>query len=119
MGIMAELSPDGAIPPNAVVRLDDAGSRYVVDVDGKPVGFTRFTDRGEHRVFLHTEVDQGYSGQGLAGVLISGALTDVRSRHLRIISLCPFVSGYLRLHHDFDDIVDRPTPAQIAELTAP
>jgi len=106
-------------PTNSVVRLDLAGSRYVIEVDGKPAGFTSFADRDEHRVFVHAEIAEGHAGQGLGGVLVSNALADVRRRNLRVISLCPFVSGYLQRHHDFDDILDPATPALMAELGIP
>lgn len=101
-----------------VVELVSDEQRYVISVAGKRVGFARYTDAGGQRVFLHTEIDEEFSGRGLAGALISFALADVRGRHRRVVSLCPYVSRYLRRHREFDDIRDLATPRQIAELTS-
>jgi hypothetical protein len=90
----------------STVTLDAAGSRYVITVEGEEAGFAAFDDEGERRVFTHTEIDDAYAGRGLGGVLVAGALDDVRETGRRAVPVCPFVRSYVSRHHDYDDIVD-------------
>lgn len=92
--------------PVAVARED---GKFTVAVDGKTVGLAAFGDREGQRVFSHTEVDDAYGGRGLATVLVSEALAATRAEGLRIVAVCPMVAAYVKKHHEFDDIVDRPT----------
>ena len=96
--------------------------RYVISVDGRPAGFAAYVDRpggeggGQRRVFTHTEVDPAFEGQGLAGVLVAAALDDVRASGRRAVPVCPYVSAYVKRHPDYEDLVDRATPAILASL---
>lgn len=107
-------------PPSAaaqpVVDHDDSAHRYVIRVGGAPAGFTAYLDRGTERVFYHTALDDAFAGRGLGTVLIDRALRDTREAGRRIVPVCRFVTHYLSTHHGFDDIVDRPTPADLAWL---
>ncbi|MCC4908492.1 GNAT family N-acetyltransferase [Microbacterium sp. cx-59] len=86
-------------PTIQVVREDTEG-QYVIRVDGRDAGFTRFQpDRRGRLVFPHTQVDPAYAGQGLGSRLISAAMADVASRGETVVPLCPFVAKYLRGHH--------------------
>lgn len=84
--------------------------RYELRDGAAVIGFTQYRLGGGGRqvVFLHTEVDRAYSGQGLASKLARFALGDVRAGGRRIVPLCPYIASYLRKHPDFDDIVDWP-----------
>lgn len=92
----------------SVKEIADVGGRYELRIDGERVGISTYRDSGVRRVFLHTEIDADYAGQGLATELVEWALTDVRNTGKRIVARCPVVAAYLEKHHDFDDIVDRP-----------
>jgi uncharacterized protein len=94
----------------APVTVTAEADRFTVAVDGKVVGHTEFADRGGQRVFFHTQVDEAYGGRGLATALIGEALTATRAEGKRIVPVCPMVSVYVKKHHEFDDIVDKPTP---------
>lgn len=93
-----------------VVRRADADQRYEIHVDGRRAGLTAYRDRGAQRVFFHTEIDDAYAGQGLAGELVRGALDDVRASGKRIVPLCPYVAKFLKRHEEFGDITDPVTP---------
>jgi predicted GNAT family acetyltransferase len=82
--------------------------RYELRDGGAVIGFTRYRADGRQVVFVHTEVDEAYSGQGLASKLARSALQDVRASGRRIVPECPYIAAWLRKHHDFDDIVDWP-----------
>jgi predicted GNAT family acetyltransferase len=92
------------------VERRDSRHRYEILVDGKRAGLTAYRDRGEQRVFYHTEVDDAFAGQGLAAQLVHEALTDVRRSGKRIVPVCPYVAKYLTRHEEFNDITDPVTP---------
>ncbi|MET8615896.1 GNAT family N-acetyltransferase [Streptomyces misionensis] len=90
-----------------VVERADERHRYEILVDGELAGFTEYLDRGEtQRVFYHTEIGEAYAGQGLAGVLVEHALTDVRESGKRFVPVCPYVAKFLGKHEEFADIAD-------------
>lgn len=91
-----------------VVR--DAGDRYEIVVGDEVAGLTRYLDRGGQRIFFHTEVDDRFAGQGLAGLLVHGALDDTVAAGKRIVPICPYVARYLTKHHEHADSVDPVTP---------
>jgi predicted GNAT family acetyltransferase len=67
-------------------------------------------------VFYHTEVDPAFGGRGLATVLIGEALAATRADGLRIVAVCPMVAAYVKKNHEFDDVLDRPTPQILESL---
>lgn len=93
-----------------IVERVDAKQRYEILVDGKRAGLTAYRDRGEQRVFFHTEVDDAFAGQGLAAQLVRQALTDVRAAGKRVVPVCPYVAKLLKKHDEFADITDPVTP---------
>ncbi|GAA2779308.1 N-acetyltransferase [Streptomyces rameus] len=93
-----------------VVERIDARNRYEILVEGKRAGLTAYRDRGEQRVFFHTEIDDAFAGQGLASQLVQEALTDVRNSGKRIVPVCPYVAKFLTRHEEFGDLVDPVTP---------
>ena len=80
--------------------------QYTISVDGKKVGKAEFLDRGDKRVFTHTEVDKDYEGRGLATILIEQALQETRDAGLRIVPKCQMVAAYVKKHDEYSDIVD-------------
>ncbi len=68
------------------------------DKTGAPVAVTRNLDQ------FTVEVE------GKATVLIAEALRVTRTEGLRIVAVCPMVAAYVGRHHEFDDILDAPTP---------
>ena len=109
---MTELTDKTGAP----VQIARAGHTFTVEVEGQTVGLARFVERGDDRVFVHTEVEPAFGGRGLATMLIAQALAATRTDGRRIVALCPMVAAYLKKHHDFDDIVDRPTREIIDSL---
>ena len=84
--------------------------RYQIRVGEDTAGFTQFVDIRNQRIFFHTEIDERFSGQGLATTLIRTALADTVGRDLRIVPICEFVAGFLTKHDDFAAHVDPVTP---------
>ena len=96
------MTTDKTGAPTTVTAED---GQYTIAVDGKKVGKAEFLDRGDRRVFTHTEVDKEYEGRGLATILIGQALDDTRDAGKRIKALCPMVAAYLKKHDEYADIV--------------
>jgi len=96
------------------VRAEDG--KYTIAVEGTDVGFAEFGDRGNQRVFYHTEIDPAYGGRGLATILVETALNATRDDGKRIVPMCSMVVTVLKKHPEFDDITD-PITAEIEKWT--
>jgi predicted GNAT family acetyltransferase len=80
--------------------------QYTITVEGTKVGKAEFLDRGDKRVFTHTEVNKDYEGRGLATILIGQALKETRDAGLRIVAKCPMVADYVSKHDEYSDSTD-------------
>lgn len=90
----------------AVVRDDPDNHRYVVEKDDEVVGFAEYHLRGGRHFFVHTEVDDSHSGQGLGTILVKAALDDVRSAGGVVVPMCPLFAAYIKRHPEYEDLVD-------------
>ncbi|WP_373195352.1 GNAT family N-acetyltransferase, partial [Mycobacterium marinum] len=77
-----------------------------IAVEGKTVGLATYIDRGDQRVFDHTEVDPAFGGRGLATILVEEALQDARAAGKRIVPVCSMVVTVLDKHPEYDAITD-------------
>jgi predicted GNAT family acetyltransferase len=93
----------------ATVGAEDG--KYTIAVDGETVGLAAVADRGEQRVFYHTEVDERFGGRGLANILVQQALEATRADGKRVVATCPMVAAFINKHPEFTDITDPVTPA--------
>lgn len=83
--------------------------RYEIRDGEALAGFTQYRLPDDvHVDFVHTEVDDKYAGQGLAGGVVEFALADVRARGKRIIPHCAYVARWITQHPEYDDITDLP-----------
>ena len=107
---------------STTVRDNPQEHRYELVVAGRVAGVSAYVDRpggeggGQRRVFVHTEIDDNFEGQGLGTVLVKRALADVRASGRRAVAVCPFVAAYVKRHPEEADIVDRATPAILTSL---
>lgn len=81
---------------DTVVIDSPENSRYEIRVDGTTAGFAEYRLRGEILAVLHTEVDEAFQGQGLAGHLVRDMLADLRTRGLALHPYCPLVHRLVR-----------------------
>jgi len=88
-----------------VVREAPNRHRFEILVDGTLAGFTVYRATGDRYTFTHTEIDEAFGGRGLASVLISGTLDEMRSRGNSVLPQCPFVRRYISRHPDYLDLV--------------
>jgi uncharacterized protein len=99
---------------NLPVTHNEAAQRFELPVDGARAFLTyrRFPDR---ILLLHTEVPQPFEGHGLAAKLSRFALDFARANRLRVVSLCPYVSSFIRKHPEYQDLV---APDDLRKLLA-
>ena len=97
------MTTDKTGAPTTVTRGHD---KFTIAVDGQTVGVAVFADRGNQRIFIHTEVDENFGGRGLATILVKDALDATRAEGLRVVAVCPMVAGFLGKHPEFADITD-------------
>jgi predicted GNAT family acetyltransferase len=86
------------------VTNNEEAQRFETEVDGlrSLLTYRRFPGR---LVLNHTEVPPSLEGKGLAGKLASAALDFARAHQLRVVSLCPYVSAFLRKHAEYQDLL--------------
>ncbi len=84
--------------------------KYTIAVEGETVGFADFIDRGDERVFYHTEIDPAFGGRGLATILVEHALDAARADGKRIVPVCSMVETVIEKHPEFAEFTDPVTP---------
>ena len=60
---------------------------------------------------VHTEVRDGFEGQGIGSRLVRAVLEDLRERQIPVVPKCPFVIGWLQRHPEQHDVLFRPLEA--------
>ncbi len=88
-------------------RVEDARDRgrYEVTVDGELAGFAEYRRRDGSIEITHTEVDDAYEGQGLAGQLARAALDSARDRGLSVLPSCAYMADFIGKHPEYVDLV--------------
>ena len=87
------------------IQLDEAGSRFVADVDGK-VAELRYREHDPDTLdFHHTFVPADLRGGGVAGALAGFALDWARASGQKVMPSCPYVAAYVRRHPEYADLV--------------
>ncbi|WBL19192.1 GNAT family N-acetyltransferase [Citricoccus sp. NR2] len=105
----------------ATPQVIDQDDRFAVIVDDTRAGYTIYVDHEAadgtvERIFPHTTVQEEYAGQGLASVLVRGALEATIAAGARIVPVCPYVKGWIEKHPDFASHVVAPTPTHLQLL---
>lgn len=99
----------------------DQNDRYAVFIDDARAGYTLYVDHRAadgtvERIFPHTKILDEYAGQGLASVLVRGALEATVAAKARIVPVCPYVKGWIEKHPEFAPHVVTPTPTHLQRL---
>ncbi|MEU8610478.1 GNAT family N-acetyltransferase [Actinoplanes sp. NPDC048791] len=59
--------------------------------------------------YTHTKVDPQFEGQGVGSALAQAAMDDARGKGRTVVPICPFLSGWLDKHPEYEAIVARST----------
>ena len=54
---------------------------------------------------LHTEVPKEFEGKGIASAMVKKVLNLIKEKDMKLVSLCPFVSGYIKRHPEYKSLV--------------
>ena len=68
------------------------------------LAFAEYQIEADVITFTHTVVPASLQGMGVGSRLIEGALTDVRSRGLKVRPQCTFVAAYIARHNEWQDL---------------
>jgi uncharacterized protein len=100
------------VAENIQVENNEAAHRYEAHVDGRLAQIV-YEREGDRIAYLHTEVPEELEGRGIAGQMTKVALDEAREQGLTVVPLCPYVSGYIRRHPAYLDIVDEAYRARL------
>jgi predicted GNAT family acetyltransferase len=89
----------------ADVRNNREQSRYEIFLDGTRIGLMTYRVEADTVVTPHTEIDPRYEGRGLGGQLVQVALDEIRSEGRYVRPVCPFVSHFISMHPEYQDLV--------------
>jgi len=82
-------------------------TRYEAHEDGVLAGFAEYQLGTDLIVFTHTEVKPAAGRRGVGSAIVRFGLDDVRANlpQLKVLPLCPFVSGWIQRHPEYADLV--------------
>lgn len=87
-----------------VVDVPEA-KRYEARIDGALAGVAEYMRTPELIAFVHTEVDPAFEGRGVGGALVRRSLDDARAAGLAVLPVCPFYSGWIAKHPEYQDLM--------------
>jgi predicted GNAT family acetyltransferase len=80
-------------------------ARFEIVADGELAGFVQYHLRGDEIAFTHTQTDDRFRGQGIAGRLVQSSLDAAREQHLTVLPYCPFVKSWITAHREYADLI--------------
>ena len=87
------------------VTRNTAANRFELLRDGAAIGVLEYSFEGDATVLESIEVEEKYSGQGLAAQFTEAALGQLASGEESVIPTCPFVRGYMIKNPRWQDLV--------------
>jgi predicted GNAT family acetyltransferase len=79
------------------------------DEAGALAGVLTYQLTGAIIAYTHTKVEPAFEGQGAGSALVRAAMDDARAKNRTVVPICPFVSGWLEKHPEYDKLVARST----------
>lgn len=87
------------------VTVNEQDGSYEISVDGAAAGRIDFRRAGAVLTLIHTEVEDAYEGQGVAGDAVRAVLDRARAENVRVVNECAYVRGWVRRHPEYADLV--------------
>jgi predicted GNAT family acetyltransferase len=99
------MGPAAENGPNVEVVDAPEKERYEIHADGRLAGFVTYHRGDQVMTLVHTEIDDAFAGQGLAGRLVATVLDEIRAHGMTVRPKCPFVARYVGEHPEYADLV--------------
>jgi uncharacterized protein len=77
------------------------------EADGTLAGVLTYQLTGPIIAYTHTRVEPAYEHHGVGGVLARAVMEDAKAKRRTVVPICPFLSGWLDEHHDYDAMLAR------------
>lgn len=90
---------------NTDVTFNAEKERYEITVDGEFAGYVDAKDDGDVLRMPHTVVLEQFGGKGVAKILVTQALDDIRVRGRKIAPRCPYIVDFLEVNPTYGDLV--------------
>lgn len=87
-------------PVTTTVRDNPSKHRFEIHVDDQLAAFTEYRLNPGRITFTHTEIDEAFSGRGLARKLVIEELEEARCRGLAVLPICPYVRDVIARNTD-------------------
>jgi predicted GNAT family acetyltransferase len=90
------------------MQITDQGSkhRYELSIDGRMAGRIDYRLRDGNVIDLvHTEIEPGFEGRGLASKIAQFALDDARTHGRKVIATCEYIADYVGKHPEYRDLL--------------
>ncbi|GGR89003.1 N-acetyltransferase [Micromonospora fulviviridis] len=79
------------------------------DETGATAGVVTYQLTGNIIAYTHTEVAPEFEGRGVGSTLARAVMDHARANRRTVVPICPFLSGWLDKHPEYDGIVARST----------
>jgi len=86
------------------IRDNTSRNRFEMDA-GNDVAIVNYRLSPGVIMLTHTEVPEELEGQGLGSTIVRGVLQIVRTRGLKVVPACEFVSAFIRKNPEFQDLL--------------
>ena len=73
--------------------------------DEKNIGECSYSKSEKIWIIDHTEVDENYGGQGIAGQLVAEVVEQAREHQVKIMPLCPFAKKEFSRKPEYADVL--------------
>lgn len=81
-------------------------SRFETEIDGE-FAFIDYRFYKGDIALMHTFVPESGRGKGISSALAKFALEYVKAQNLKLMVYCPFVSKYIKLHPEYEPLIDK------------
>ncbi|TDS17289.1 GNAT family N-acetyltransferase [Sphingobacterium paludis] len=85
---------------------DGRKGKFEIFVDEQLAGEMTYTWAGDSKFIIdHTEVKNGFDGQGLAKKLVLAGIGFARNKHVKIMPLCPYAKSVFDKNAEYKDVL--------------
>jgi predicted GNAT family acetyltransferase len=88
-----------------VVRDNKQDGRFEMALGDGNTAFIQYAEARKGVVkLIHTEVPEGFEGQGIGGKLVKGTFEILQEENLKMIPECQFIAVYLQRHPEYQSL---------------